>query len=119
MAQANSAVVAAADAGEIRQRRPIDLVHLARQAMGDHSLEIEILRMFDEQVRDQMVRLRTTGDSGERLLLLHAIKGTAFGVGALMVGQLAANGEAQQRRDGEVAAEVIADLDLAVAEARA
>ncbi len=31
--------------------RPIDLVHLAKQTMGDKALEIEVLQMFARQAR--------------------------------------------------------------------
>ena len=31
--------------------RPIDLVHLAKQTMGDKTLEIEVLQMFARQAR--------------------------------------------------------------------
>ena len=37
--------------------RPIDLVHLARQTLGDRSLEQEVLRLFLTQMEVYMLSL--------------------------------------------------------------
>ncbi len=37
--------------GEQSKESPIDLVHLARQTMGDRRLELEILQTFARQAR--------------------------------------------------------------------
>lgn len=116
MAHSAAAAAVANDPNGSR-RRPIDLAHLARQTMGDRGLEIEILKMFDVQIRAQMAKLQGTSDSAERAMLLHTMKGSAFGVGARSVGQIALRAERQMRETGVVGGELIADLEIAVAEA--
>ena len=64
--------------------RPIDLVHLARQTMGNRALEQEVLALFIQQalgVRDQIV----SADTAEKLRLAHGLKGSARGVGAFAI----------------------------------
>lgn len=64
--------------------RPIDMMHLSRQTMGDRGLEQEVLLLFMQQatlVRDQIGR--ATVD--ERLRLAHGLKGSARGVGAFVL----------------------------------
>lgn len=68
--------------------RPIDLAHLARQTMGDRSLEQEVLALFVQQalsVRDKIV----DADVRQRLLLAHGLKGSARGVGAFAIADCA------------------------------
>lgn len=68
--------------------RPIDLAHLARQTMGDRSLEQEVLALFVQQalsVRDKIVE----ADVRQRLLLAHGLKGSARGVGAFAIADCA------------------------------
>jgi HPt (histidine-containing phosphotransfer) domain-containing protein len=68
--------------------RPVDLVHLARQTMGDRALEQEVLSMFVQQagnVRDQIMR----ADLTQRLFLVHSLIGSARGVGAFHVARIA------------------------------
>lgn len=68
--------------------RPVDLVHLARQTMGDRELEQEVLALFVQHVLS--VRERITGaDIKERLLLAHGLKGSARGVGAFAIADCA------------------------------
>lgn len=68
--------------------RPVDLVHLARQTMGDRELEQEVLALFVQQalaVRDKIAEV----SAGERLLLAHGLKGSARGVGAFAIADCA------------------------------
>lgn len=72
--------------------RPVDLVHLARQTMGDRALEQEVLGLFVQQalnVRDRIGR----ASEAERLQLVHALKGSARSVGAFAIGDWAAEME--------------------------
>jgi HPt (histidine-containing phosphotransfer) domain-containing protein len=69
--------------------RPIDLVHLARQTMGDKMLELEVLQMFARQARESMKELATT-DGEERSAVAHRLKGSAQSVGATAVAKAAA-----------------------------
>jgi HPt (histidine-containing phosphotransfer) domain-containing protein len=68
--------------------RPIDLVHLARQTMGDRSLETEILGMFARQMSGARASM-SKANADERKRLAHAIKGTARSVGAFEIGDIA------------------------------
>jgi HPt (histidine-containing phosphotransfer) domain-containing protein len=73
--------------GQARSR-PVDLVHLARQTMGDRALEQEVLALFVQQatlVRDQIVAASTI----ERLRLAHGLIGSARGVGAFAIADCA------------------------------
>ncbi|NGO52614.1 Hpt domain-containing protein [Allomesorhizobium camelthorni] len=73
--------------GQARSR-PVDLVHLARQTMGDRALEQQVLALFVQQatlVRDQIVAAST----GERLRLAHGLIGSARGVGAFAIADCA------------------------------
>jgi HPt (histidine-containing phosphotransfer) domain-containing protein len=66
---------------EADQGRPISLAHLARQTMGDRSLEQEVLKLFVKQAlagRDSI--LAATG--ADRRRLAHGLKGSARSVGA-------------------------------------
>lgn len=64
--------------------RPIDMVHLARQTMGDRGLEQEVLHLFAQQA--VTVRKQISGASpAERIRLAHGLKGSAKGVGAFAI----------------------------------
>ena len=65
--------------------RPIDLVHLARQTLGDRALEREILDLFTTQVRVVLGRLQAAAVADARLDLAHTLKGSARAVGAWKV----------------------------------
>lgn len=99
-----------------RTTRPIDLVHLARQTMGDHGLECEVLRMFEKQVEIYFNRVRAATDPYEITMGLHTLKGSAQGVGAMALAEQARAAEGEFARTGALDDETIADLALAVAE---
>ena len=70
---------------------PLDLVHLARQCLGDHELETELLGLFRLQARALTAQL-----SGSPLLSLeskakiaHTLRGSALAVGARRVASAA------------------------------
>jgi len=69
--------------------RPIDLVHLARQTMGDKALELEVLQMFARQARESMKELATS-EGAARAAVAHRLKGSAQSVGADAVARAAA-----------------------------
>ena len=79
--------------------RPIDLTHLARQTMGDRELEREILEMFVEQALAVRDKIREA-DREQRLFLAHSLKGSASGVGAVVIAQCAAAIESDPCGDG-------------------
>ncbi len=100
---------------EIRHR-PIDMVHLSRQTLGDPGLEAEVLRLFDQMVRVYFGRLEASAGSEDQLRHLHTIKGAAAGVGAFSLAQLARAAEDEVRDAGGLTPERIADLGIAVQE---
>ena len=72
--------------------RPIDLVHLSRQSLGDRALEKELLQLFDRQAEQIIARLGSEigmGDRKWRRDLSHTLCGSAQAVGALRVAQTA------------------------------
>ena len=64
--------------------RPIDLVHLASQTMGDKGLEIEVLQMFARQAR-RCIQELSSGDAETIRATAHRLKGAALAVGAFRV----------------------------------
>ncbi|GLQ54630.1 Hpt domain-containing protein [Devosia nitrariae] len=101
-----------------RESRPIDREHLARQCLGDVSLEVEVLRLFDETIARYMGRLVASADADEKKMNLHVIKGAAAGVGAWGVADVAREAEASLREGRPVGTEQVADLAIAVEEVR-
>jgi hypothetical protein len=101
---------------------PIDLVHLARQCLGDQTLEAELLGLFRLQAPALTAQL-----SGPPLLSLalsakiaHTLRGSALAVGARRVASAAWRIEelASAAADrGPAEASAIAALRSAVAEA--
>lgn len=68
--------------------RPIDLVHLARQTMGDRALEQEVLSMFGGQI-GSVRKSVAAADPDERRRIAHGLKGSARGVGAFALADCA------------------------------
>ncbi len=104
--------------GKVYAARPIDLVHLSRQSLGDAGLEAEILRMFDQMVITYMSKIRQSMDFDETLLNLHALKGASAGVGANNIAILAKAAELETKLAGKLSHECLADLRMAVEEVR-
>ncbi|WP_316860063.1 Hpt domain-containing protein [uncultured Cohaesibacter sp.] len=69
------------------QNAPIDLEHLARQTMSDPELQREILSIFVKQMTDKIEQLQK--QMSELDALAHSIKGSARGVGAWQVANVA------------------------------
>lgn len=104
--------------------RPIDLVHLARQSLGDRGLEVELLGLFARQSEQIMERLGSQMSGSDRRWrhdLAHTLKGSARAVGAGRVAMAAESYEEALyagRSDKEMEASV-ARLGASVAEAQA
>lgn len=101
----------------------IDLVHLARQTMGDQALEIELLELFDGQSARIVSQLAKLADDAKiRGDLAHTLRGSALAIGAGRVAQTAQAYEAlclmSTPRPGSSAAALEALVE-AVDEARA
>ncbi len=78
------------EASQASQRRPIDLGHLACQTLGDRAVEEEVLATFAHQamlVRDRIF----DADTGERLHLVHNLKGSARSIGAFALADCASD----------------------------
>ena len=74
--------------GQPTPDRPLDLVHLSRQSLGDRALERELLQLFDRQAEQIIARLDSeigVGDRKWRRDLSHTLCGSARAVGALRV----------------------------------
>jgi HPt (histidine-containing phosphotransfer) domain-containing protein len=68
--------------------RPIDLVHLASQTMGDKTVETEVLQIFARQAR-KCVQQLSTGSVDDIRSSAHLLKGAALAVGAFGVSNAA------------------------------
>lgn len=104
---------------EKRAARPIDLVHLAKQCLGDENLELEILRLFDTTIKTYFSRLQLATAFDDLAINLHSIKGAASGVGAWTIADLAKAMETELRDGRPIKSERIDDMGMAVEEVRA
>jgi chemotaxis protein histidine kinase CheA len=101
---------------------PLDLVHLARQCLGDHELETELLGLFRRQARALTAQLSGSPflSSEAKAQIAHTLRGSALAVGARRVASAAWRIEelASAADDqGSAEARAIAALLSAVAEA--
>ena len=74
--------------------RPVDLVHLAVQTMGDKMLEVEVLNLFTRQARAALHEIAAL-DNGGVSASAHRLKSAANGVGAFVVASAAEKLEAK------------------------
>ncbi len=109
---------AALPAATQKPMRPVDLVHLAKQCLGDENLELEILRLFDTTISTYFGRLKLATNFDDLAINLHSIKGAAAGVGAWGVSDLASALEKDLKGGRPLAPEKIEDLGIAVEEVR-
>ncbi len=91
--------------------RPIDLVHLANQTMGDKALEIEVLQTFARQARASLQDI-SQGDRSVAAIAVHRLKGAAAAVGAFHV-----SAAAEKLEGAPTDAALIAGVGAAVLEA--
>lgn len=70
------------------RERPVDLVHLEKQTMGDKALELDVLQLFARQAR-QCVKELGDGDRDLRISAAHKLKGAARAIGAFGVASAA------------------------------
>jgi HPt (histidine-containing phosphotransfer) domain-containing protein len=103
----------------IQKRRPIDMVHLNKQTLGDHALACEVLRLFDQMSRVYFDRLEASTTVPDLMRHLHTLKGAAAGIGAWGIADLAKTAEEELRDGKPVNPERIDDLDMAVHEVSA
>ena len=100
--------------------RPVDLVHLARQTLGDRALEREVLQLFLRHSESGLARLREAADAAAWTAAAHSLKGSARGIGAWRVARAAERAEATDRFGaGPASAEALRALAAEVAAATA
>lgn len=94
----------------------IDVAHLGRMTLGERSLEVQVLELFDRQSEMLLERMQEVAPPGVATLA-HTMVGSARGIGAWRV---AAAAEAVERAalDGAPLAPVLAALAAVVDEAR-
>ncbi|MCB1472959.1 MAG: Hpt domain-containing protein [Rhodobiaceae bacterium] len=80
-------------------RKPVDLAHLARQTLGDVGLEREILSLFVVQSQVYLLRLQAAETVEEWRRAAHTIKGSARGIGAWSLAEVA---EAAEGMGGDI-----------------
>ena len=98
--------------------RPIDMLHLAAQSLGDKSLELEILRMYDQIVAVHFERLMLTTVLPDVLQHVHTLKAASSGVGAWSLAEHAHVMETELKAGEGINPERIADIHMAVVEVR-
>lgn len=97
--------------------RSIDLVHLARQTLGDQALEREILSLFLRQSQTLAARIRASTDVTQGRDLAHTLKGSASAVGAWKVAEAADCVEQFCRKGGQPGAQALDAMECAVKDA--
>jgi HPt (histidine-containing phosphotransfer) domain-containing protein len=95
---------------------PIDFEHLERMTLGDAAIEQEVLTLFSAQSAKLMHTLAAL--PADASALAHTLQGSARAIGAFAVAEAATRLEAAIA-GGFDASGALADLDEAVAEARA
>ena len=115
MATMHSYGAARAGAAAPADEPPIDLTHLFRMTLGDHSLEREVLALFDRQI-DMLIERMGEVDPSCVGALAHTLKGSARGVGAWPMARAA---EAVEAAPAAELAPAVAALAAAAGEARA
>jgi HPt (histidine-containing phosphotransfer) domain-containing protein len=85
--------------------QPIDFSHLFRMTLGDHSLEREVLQLFDRQTEMLLARMNAA-EPAAAAALAHTLKGSARGIGAWNVASTA--------EQVEIAAAAAGDLNAAI-----
>ena len=95
---------------------PIDIDHVRRMTLGDAGLEREVLAMFSAQSVSLIAGL--AAKSADTTALAHMLKGSARAIGAFRVAEAAESLEIRLR-NGDDPSEALAEVEDAVAEARA
>lgn len=90
-------------------RRPVDLVHLAHQTLGDRQLEQDILEMFVHQIVEITGKISACNEA-ERKRLAHQIKGSARGIGAFRLAECAKSIE-DSPREAKLVAKLVAEIE--------
>jgi HPt (histidine-containing phosphotransfer) domain-containing protein len=95
----------------------IDLTHLYRMTLGDHSLEREVLQLFEQQA-DMLIGRMPGLEAAAVGALAHTLKGSARGIGAWRVARAADTVERSADAGGADLPQAIDGLAMAAREAR-
>ena len=95
----------------------IDFSHLFRMTLGDHSLQREVLQLFDRQTEMLIARMAAAAPAAAAALA-HTLKGSARGIGAWNVASAAEQVEVVSAAAGDLEP-AIAALSQAATRARA
>ena len=98
------------------RERPLDLVHLAKQTLGDWSLECEVLRLFDSTAHSYLRKIGAGGDRDELAVAVDGLIGASRGVGAWGLAELASAAGVELVEQGAIQGETLLDLEMALAE---
>lgn len=93
MSFAHKAVESVTSEARSTKRRPVDLVHLARQTCGNRALESEVLELFLMHIPLCLDRLRDAATDQAWREAAHAMVGSARGIGAWVLAETAASAE--------------------------
>lgn len=102
-----------------RPTRPIDMMHLAKQALGDPGLELEILRAYSETIARHFDRLERSSTVPDLLHNLHTLKGASIGVGAWSLAEHAHVMACELKAGEPINPERVEDIHMAVEEVQA
>lgn len=96
--------------------RPIDLVHLARQSMGDKDMEAYLLGLFARQARlcvNQLCGTALKIRKADRVKVVHTLKCSATSVGAFGISRVAESLEHNPNDGGlrEALADAVVDVE--------
>lgn len=94
--------------------RPLDLVHLSKYTFGDRALETELLGLFRSQAGIYVTRLESAANAKEWRDAAHSLKGSARGLGAWALGEIAEDIEFHDFDDESLRADDIARLRAAI-----
>ncbi len=92
--------------------RPVDLVHLSCQTMGDEELERDVLGIFVKQSSIYLKQLREAREAEVARQYAHQLKGAAKGIGAWELARIAEEVELSGKADlAAVESEITAVCD--------
>ncbi|MDR3372581.1 MAG: Hpt domain-containing protein [Ancalomicrobiaceae bacterium] len=115
VAAPNSTPIPDTPATAAPRRRPIDLVHLARQTHGNRDLEAEILALFLRQSPQQLARIAAAASPEALFEAAHQLKGSARAIGAWTVADSAEAIEGGDLPGSTVGNDRLATLERALA----
>jgi len=102
----------------VGNHRPVDLVHLSKYTLGNRALEKEVLELFNQQSVIYLKRLAEAENMVVWHQAAHTIKGSAKGIGAWKVAEIAENAELLPAESSEACrTEMLETLVITVEEA--